>query len=316
MGVSRPSLLGSVADGWVRMIGPAILAFVGAVIVCERLRPAEDRPLLARGHVQDLLYLVLYTLVVAPFVVILNEGFFRMISGITPWITLALSAHLPGVATFCLAFLVMDGCNWLGHWMNHRWQAFWRFHAVHHSQEELSVLTTFRAHPIVHVSFLLSALPVVAISSGVVLPLSVISAYVCTNALTHANLRWSYGPLGKVFVSPMYHRLHHAYGADMGLNLGAVLTVWDLLSRRATFPVPGATTPPTGLAAQHVPLEQRTKEWRPGRVLLAQLGEPFGGPHGTDEVGRRQSTVTTKSSFGDRHWIAVGPEPEGASNGR
>ncbi len=290
MGAS-PSLLDSVLDGWVRMIGPAILVFVCAVMVCERIRPAEPRPLLARGHVQDLLYLVLYALVVAPFVVILNEGFIRMVDGTAPWVALPLPAHLPSAASFCIAFLVMDGCNWLGHWMNHRWRTFRRLHAVHHSQEELSVLTTFRAHPIVHVSFLLSVLPVVAISSGVVLPLGVISAYVCANALTHANLRWSYGPLGKMFVSPMYHRLHHAYGADMGFNLGAVLTFWDLLSRRAVFPASEVVTPLTGLVGHRVPLEQRTTEWRPVGVLLAQWSEPFARTAVSDEVTSARSVL-------------------------
>jgi sterol desaturase/sphingolipid hydroxylase (fatty acid hydroxylase superfamily) len=299
MGVRQPSLVASVVDGWVRMTGPAILVFVCAITLCERIRPAEPRPLLSRGHIHDLLYLAVYVAVVVPFVVILNQGFFRMVAGVAPWVVLPRSAHLPSAVTFCIAFIVMDGANWLGHWMNHRFGAFWRFHAVHHSQEELSVLTTFRAHPLVHVSFLLSVLPVMAISSGVVLPLSVISAYVCTNALTHANLKWSYGPLGKAFVSPAYHRIHHAYGADMGLNLGAVLTVWDLLSGRAAFPPPESATPPTGLVVPHVPLEQRTSTWRPGRVLIAQLAEPFAVEQAADVGGKYQPAMTKEAYGGD-----------------
>ena len=39
----------------------------------------------------------------------------------------------------------MDGANWLAHYADHRVDALWRFHALHHSQEELSVLTSFRA---------------------------------------------------------------------------------------------------------------------------------------------------------------------------
>ena len=304
MGASRPSVMTSVVDGWTRMIGPAVLGFVFAVIVVEQVRPAEPRPLLSRGHLHDMVYLALYALVVAPFVVILNESFVRMVVAVAPWIALPLAAHLPGLAAFSLAFLVMDGCNWLGHWANHRWRAFWRFHAVHHSQEELSVLTTFRAHPLVHVSFLLSVLPVVALSSGVALPLAVIAAYVCANALTHANLRWSYGPLGRVFVSPMYHRLHHEYGADMGLNLGAVLTVWDLLSRRAAFPNPATKTPPTGLAARHIPLEQGTTPWRPLSVLLAQWTEPFARLQTADEgrtSGGSAAKVAEAEGLSDRY---------------
>lgn len=315
MGVSQPSLFDSVVDGWVRMIGPAILVFVLAVLVCERVRPAQPRPLLARGHIQDLLYLVLYVAVVVPVVVILNQGFYRMVAGVAPWVVLPRSAHLPTAVTFCIAFIVIDAANWLGHWMNHRWRGFWRFHAVHHSQEELSVLTTFRAHPLVHVSFLLSVLPVLAISSGVVLPLSVISAYVCINALTHANLKWSYGPLGKVFVSPAYHRLHHTYGADMGLNLGAVLTVWDLMSGRAAFPRPESATPRTGLVVQNVPLEQRIRTWRPSRVLIAQLAEPFAVEPAAEVGGSNQPVVMKEVHFRDVNRSGAGGQAKGATDG-
>jgi sterol desaturase/sphingolipid hydroxylase (fatty acid hydroxylase superfamily) len=314
-GVSQPSLVASVVGGWVRMIGPAILVFVCAVTLCERIRPAEPRPLLSRGHIHDFLYLLLYVAVVVPFVVILNQGFFRMVAGVAPWVVLPRSAHLPSAVTFCIAFIVMDGSNWLGHWMNHRFGAFWRFHAVHHSQEELSVLTTFRAHPLVHVSFLLSVLPVMAISSGVVLPLTVISAYVCANALTHANLRWSYGSVGKVFVSPAYHRIHHAYGADMGLNLGAVLTVWDLMSGRAAFPPPGSATPRTGLVVQHVPLEQRSRTWRPSRVLIAQLAEPFSVERAVGVGGKYQPVVTKEIHGGDANRSGAGRQTKGATDG-
>ena len=97
----------------------------------------------------------------------------------------------------------------------------------------------------------------------------------------------------------MYHRLHHAYGADMGLNLGAVLTVWDVLSRRATFPIPGARARPPGLPPSTSPSSSESKEWRPGRVLLAQLAEPFAGPRAS-EVGHRPVDGDDEASFGDR----------------
>jgi sterol desaturase/sphingolipid hydroxylase (fatty acid hydroxylase superfamily) len=72
---------------------------------------------------------------------------------------------VPGVPGWCfvaLAVLGIDAVDWLTHLANHRLGALWRLHAVHHSQEELSILTTYRAHPLVHVSFLFSAVPVLA----------------------------------------------------------------------------------------------------------------------------------------------------------
>src|SRR5580658_1780174 len=65
----------SLNAGRFELAGPVVLGFVLAVCVIERIRPAERRPLLARGHRLDLCYLLLYTLVVVPLIVLLGSGF-------------------------------------------------------------------------------------------------------------------------------------------------------------------------------------------------------------------------------------------------
>jgi sterol desaturase/sphingolipid hydroxylase (fatty acid hydroxylase superfamily) len=53
--------------------------------------------------------------------------------------------RVPGVPGWCftgLAVLGIDAVDWLAHLGNHRLAALWRLHAVHHSQEELNILTT------------------------------------------------------------------------------------------------------------------------------------------------------------------------------
>jgi hypothetical protein len=42
----------------------------------------------------------------------------------------------------CYAVIGINAVDWLTHLANHRLTALWRLHAVHHSQEELSILTT------------------------------------------------------------------------------------------------------------------------------------------------------------------------------
>jgi len=62
-----------------------------------------------------------------------------------------------------------------------------------------------------------------------------ITIYICVGTLQHANLRWTFGPLGRVLVSPAYHRLHHAPDIQTA-NLGVVFTIWDVVAGWATFP--------------------------------------------------------------------------------
>jgi sterol desaturase/sphingolipid hydroxylase (fatty acid hydroxylase superfamily) len=267
----------SVHAGRFELAGPAVLGFVLAVCICEQIRPAQRRPVLARGHLLDVCYLLFYALLVVPLIVLVGTGFAGLLARLEPWLVLP---RLPGVPGWCfigLAVLGIDAVDWLTHLANHRITTLWRLHAVHHSQEELSILTTYRAHPLVHVSFLLSAIPVLAVGSNTQTPAVVLTVYACLGALPHANVRWTYGRAGRILVSPAYHRIHHSATGRLDINLGTVFAIWDTLSRRAVFPARRAESAviPTGLAGRPIPVEQSGRRLRLGRTMLRQLAEPF-----------------------------------------
>jgi sterol desaturase/sphingolipid hydroxylase (fatty acid hydroxylase superfamily) len=101
-----------------------------------------------------------------------------------------------------------------------------------------------------------------------------ITIYVCIGTLQHANLRWTFGPVGRVLVSPAYHRLHHAPDIQ-DANLGVVLTIWDVLAGCARFPSRADSVNRTGLDGRPVPVEQDASAG-PALLLVAeQLAEPF-----------------------------------------
>jgi sterol desaturase/sphingolipid hydroxylase (fatty acid hydroxylase superfamily) len=264
----------SVNAGRVQLAGPAVLGFVLAVCLLEQLFPAQRRPPFARGHLLDFCYAVLYALLVVPLIVLLGAGFSDLLARLAPWLVLPRVPGVPGWCWIALAVLGIDAVDWLTHLANHRLTALWRLHAVHHSQEELSILTTYRAHPLVHVSFLFSAVPILAIEDNTVAPAAVLSVYACLGALPHANVRWTYGRAGRILVSPAYHRIHHSATGRLDINLGTVFAVWDLLSRRAVFPAWTADcgVVETGRPARPVPVEQAGGL---GRTMLTQLAEPF-----------------------------------------
>jgi sterol desaturase/sphingolipid hydroxylase (fatty acid hydroxylase superfamily) len=129
----------------------------------------------------------------------------------------------------------------------------------------------------VHTSFLISVLPVVVLSSNAALPATVITVYICLSSLPHANLRWTFGPLGRVIVSPAYHRLHHAPDIQ-AVNLGVVLTIWDVLAGYARFPGRAAGAGRTGLDGRPVPVEQDGSAVPALLLLAGQLIQPFQAP--------------------------------------
>lgn len=272
----RQGSLGSVLSaGWAELAAPLLVGLVVVTGICERIWPAEPRPVLARGHIQDACFLALHAVVVIPLMTLLSVGAATLLSEHAQGIELRSAQDWPGWAAMPVTIVAMDAANWLAHYADHRFTALWRFHALHHSQEELSVLTSFRAHPLMHTTgFLLASVPVVILMPARPIDPVLITVYVCIGTLQHANLRWTFGPLGRVLVSPAYHRLHHATGIQ-DMNLGVVLTIWDVLAGRARFPSRAQRVARTGLDGRPVPVEQDVLTPAPLRLMAGQLIEPF-----------------------------------------
>jgi sterol desaturase/sphingolipid hydroxylase (fatty acid hydroxylase superfamily) len=275
----------SIWAGQFQLAGPVVTGFVLAVFLIEQIRPAQRRPMLARGHLLDMCYMLAHALVVVPIIVLTGAGFSGELARLMPWLALPHVSVVPGWCFIGLEVLAIDAVDWLVHLGNHRVNSLWRLHAVHHSQEELSILTTFRAHPLVQVSFLISAVPVLAVAHNAATPAEVLTAYACLGALPHANVRWTYGKAGLALISPAYHRIHHRATGRLDINLGTVFTFWDVLSRRAVFPVAGKPLVRTGLSGRPVPVEQAGERPRFFRTFVTQWAEPFTtGNYTTSEV--------------------------------
>jgi sterol desaturase/sphingolipid hydroxylase (fatty acid hydroxylase superfamily) len=257
------------------VVGPATLVILALFLVVERLRPAQRRPIFARGYRQDLLYTILNATLVAPLVVALALSFSEVVRRSAPWLVAPHIGFVPRWAYVTLIFVAMDGCNWLAHLGNHRIRMFWRFHELHHSQEDMSVLTVFRTHPLIHVSYLIALIPgIVLIANGAV-PTTLLVVYGAVLAFEHSNTNLGYGPLERIFVSPNYHRIHHKLDGPQDVNLGFALTIWDQLAHRAVFPTEDTIRTDTGIPGRPLPVEQEGDRPRHLRVFLAQLAGPF-----------------------------------------
>jgi sterol desaturase/sphingolipid hydroxylase (fatty acid hydroxylase superfamily) len=261
--------------GRAELAAPLLVGLVVATGICERVWPAERRPLLARGHIQDVCFLALHAVVVIPLMTLLSFGAAVLLEDHARWIELRWTQDWPIWLVVPVTIVAMDLANWLAHLADHRVGALWRFHALHHSQEELNVLSSFRNHPLMHTTgFVLATIPVVALMPARAIAPVLITSYVCVGTLQHANLRWTFGPAGRIIVSPAYHRLHHDRD-DQRANLGVVFTIWDVLAGYAVFPPRGAAAGPTGLTGRPVPVEQDPAAGRAPLLLARQLTEPF-----------------------------------------
>ncbi len=275
--IAAGSLGAAISTARGQMVGPALFAVVAVLVLCERRWPAERRPLLARGHLVDACYLALFAVLVAPVLTVVQTGMAVEVRRYAPALSLDRVDLGERVVLVAVILVAVDGLNWFAHWANHRWQSLWRLHALHHSQEEMGVFTTFRTHPLIHSVYLVSLFPALLLGAGGLVPAGAVIAYGCLVTLPHANLRWTFGPLGRVLVSPAYHRVHHARDLpadDQAVNLGFVLVCWDRLAGRAEFPIKGELIK-TGLLNRPVTVEQTGGWLEVPQALMAQLAQPF-----------------------------------------
>jgi sterol desaturase/sphingolipid hydroxylase (fatty acid hydroxylase superfamily) len=280
--------------------GPATLVAIGVLLVVERVRPAQPRTLVTRGHRHDVLYTVLNATLVVPLVVAMTLAFVGGVRSAMPWIVLPRIDAVPRWVMVLLLVVVFDACNWFVHLAVHRILPLWRFHELHHSQEDLNVLTVFRTHPLLHVPYLVTVIPGMVLLANGTLSVTVLVAYGAFVAMAHSNTLLGFGPLERVFVSPNFHRIHHLLDGPQDVNLGFVLSVWDQLFGRAVFPTAETVRADTGLPGRPLVVEHEGPRARHFSVLVAQLLGPFRPLHDdTDRPRVRERAGAPDVSTGD-----------------
>jgi sterol desaturase/sphingolipid hydroxylase (fatty acid hydroxylase superfamily) len=174
---------------------------------------------------------------------------------------------LAGLPFWGQVAVYMVGSDFLLYWTHRTFHGatFWRFHAVHHSAEEIDWTTAYRFHPVNLWlgSFLVAAIMLyLGISPAVLLFLAPFDT--ATAAFVHANLNWTLGTLKYVVATPVFHRWHHTHSDEGGnTNFGSLFSLWDVLF--GTFRMPESQLPTRyGLDAAAYP-----------HGFLGQLVEPF-----------------------------------------
>ena len=151
-------------------------------------------------------------------------------------------ATLPLWVQALLFLIVSDFLLYWTHRMFHG-GGFWKYHAIHHSSEEIEWISAARFHPVnlflgtVAVDVLLL---VAGISPNVMLWVGPFTIF--HSAFVHANLNWTLGPLKYVVATPVFHRWHHTSLEEGGdTNFAGTFPIWDILF--GTFRMPTGVLP-------------------------------------------------------------------------
>jgi sterol desaturase/sphingolipid hydroxylase (fatty acid hydroxylase superfamily) len=109
-----------------------------------------------------------------------------------------------------LSLLIADIIGYWSHRLRHT-PGFWKFHVIHHAPVRLDWLAAARMHPVDDiVDNTLVGVPILLLGFDLRLFAFLGPVLLLHTLLVHANVRWNFGPLRWVFVSPALHRWHHA----------------------------------------------------------------------------------------------------------
>jgi sterol desaturase/sphingolipid hydroxylase (fatty acid hydroxylase superfamily) len=238
----------------------------------------------SRNFRVDLTYALLY---LGPFP-LLAFVVARLVRGVlghvVPHAQISAVGALGPVAQFGIALVAVDLLDYAVHRAMHRFEVLWAFHRIHHSQQVLTVATAFRFHPAEQlVSALLYAtlFYFLALTATSAVIFAVVARVVLW--LTHADLDLSFGWIGRLFVSPRFHSLHHSTAPEhRDRNFGSVLSVWDFAfgtavaaSRKATsYGVDGAPIRESFVAQLGAPATALRALLRRKRVMPLEITTP------------------------------------------
>ncbi len=174
-----------------------------------------------------------------------------------------------------LALVISDFFGWLSHWMHHRIATLWQFHAVHHSQNRMNVLSDNRQHVVeTMVSATIAFLPAWFLGLNTALASTLAISTIYVSAFIHTNIRTNLGPLRFVFISPQAHRVHHSIETQhYDKNFGTLLSWWDYLF--GTRYAGDREYPPTGVQDPAFPMETTAHPTRVVTTWTAQTLYPF-----------------------------------------
>lgn len=239
--------------GWL-LVGLLQLAVMLAVIApLQRWRPVE--PVRDRAAIRvDVIYTLIHRLGLVRLVLFftlmpLLDG---LIGQLRVWglPTFHLDHLWPGVSDLPLVSLltylvVMDFFDYWLHRGQHSFEWWWRLHALHHSQRQMTMWSDNRNHlldDLIRDLLLVTVAQFIGVAPGQFVAIVAITQL--SESFQHANLRLWFGRWGeRLWVSPRFHRRHHSIGIGHetpgmklgGCNFGVLLPWWDMLFGSANF---------------------------------------------------------------------------------
>jgi lathosterol oxidase len=192
-----------------------LLNLIGYSLVFVPLERAfarrPEQPIFRRGWRTDLAYFFVSALLVQLTTLLTMKPAMVLFDWAKPRAVSSWVAGLPFVMQFLGILVLTDFTQYWVHRAFHRIPWLWRFHAVHHSAEEMDWLAGSRLHVVDAVATRAITYVPIYLLGFAEPPLFAYVVWVVAQAtFIHANVSWTFRPLWRVLATPAFHHWHHA----------------------------------------------------------------------------------------------------------
>ena len=154
------------------------------------------------------------------------------------WGVLNFLPSLPSVQ-FVAGFLLMDVTFYYWHRLNHKINFLWRFHNIHHIDQDMDASTGFRFHLAeVAISSIFRFLQMLLIGPTLLVFLSYEFVFQMATLFHHSNIRLPLtidNSLKFFIVTPRMHEMHHSqFRNETDSNYSVVFSFWDRIHNTFT----------------------------------------------------------------------------------
>lgn len=208
-----------------------------------------------KGFFQDFLYIFFYDFLLVFPVVIGLDG--MMSSAFGEDLIVFNVMEYSNWIIFPFIFVLVDFVNWFGHVLLHKVPLLWKFHKIHHAQEELGFGSTRHFHFMEYLVF--RPLSYIPFHFFGVTPIEYMVFQIWVSFtftfMSHANIKLKWGVLKYIFITPDTHYWHHAKNVPTtdSVNYASILTVWDQLFGFFYLPKNDKLEPELGLYNDDTP---------------------------------------------------------------
>jgi lathosterol oxidase len=210
----------------------SLVLYAAVFVPLERLFALRaEQPVFRRAWLVDLTYFFINSLLIEVLTILTLQPAVVLFDWARAESVAEVVRSLPLAVEVVAVVLVADFVQYWVHRTFHAVPWLWRFHAIHHSIEEMDWLAGSRLHLVdVILTRGITYMPIFLLGFSEAALIVYVFIVAAQATFIHANIRWELRPWRRLIATPAFHHWHHSPDLEaVDKNFAVHTPIWDTL---------------------------------------------------------------------------------------